>query len=89
MNRQDLLDALQFQQQAIFHENIKTQRLFERNPLVFDLHQLLIGESDILKTQLPHQAFFIDAFNQAGAFGAVDFNSRANCLAAQFIRFFE
>src|SRR6266498_5033691 len=65
MNRQDFLDRLQFEQQAILDQNVKAQRLLEDESLVFDFDDALIDRCHLTKAQFAQEALFINAFNKA------------------------
>ena len=89
MDGQHLLNALQFQEQAILNQYIETQRFVENKALVLDLNNTLVYRSQALHSQFPEQAFLIDAFNEARPFQAVHFNCRTDDNTAQFIRLLE
>jgi len=87
MDRQNFLNAFQFQQQTTVYEDIKAQRFLEGDAFVFDFNQLLIHKRQISKAQFTHHAFFVDAFDQSGPLFSMHFNGGTDGLPAQFIRF--
>ena len=82
MHRQNFLDRLQFQQQAILDQNIKTQRFFKNHSFVFDFHQTLVHTRNVAQGQFAHQALFIDAFDQSSTLEPMHFDRRADDFAA-------
>src|SRR5438128_981975 len=75
---QNLLHALEFQQETILDQNIKSKRLIEDQSFVFDSDDALIDRFDPEQLQLPHQTAFINALNQTGSLEPVNFDGRAN-----------
>jgi hypothetical protein len=57
VDREDVLDALQFEQQAPINQHVGSQRFIEYKAFVFDLNDALVGRGDISQLQLVHQAF--------------------------------
>ena len=87
MDRQDVLDRFEFQQQAIFDQNVKAKWLLEDEPLVFNFDDALVDRSHLAQAQFADQALFINAFDEARPLETMDFNGRAYGRVAQLISF--
>ena len=74
MNRQDFVDRLQFEQQAILDQHVKAQRLLEDEPLVLNFDDALIDRSHLTQAQFAPEALFINAFDEAGPLETVNLN---------------
>src|SRR5438477_12670127 len=49
VDRQDLLDRLEFEQQAAFDQNVKAKRLLEDKILVFDFNNALVDGAHLVE----------------------------------------
>ena len=89
MDRQDLLNTFELEQQTAFHEYVKSQRFIKDQAFVLYPDEALIDGSDLAQFQFAHQAAFIDAFDQTRSFQTVNLNGGADSEAAQIVRFGE
>jgi hypothetical protein len=87
MNRQNFLHRLQFQQQAFFNKNIQAQRFLKNHSFVFNFHVTLGNARNAPQIEFTHQTLFINAFDQPRPLQAMNFDSRADDLTAQSMRF--
>ena len=77
MNRQDLLNRFQFEQQAAFDQNVKAKRLLEDKTLVFDFDNALVNSRQLVEVQFAEEALLINAFDQAASLEAMDLDGGA------------
>ena len=89
VDRQYILDRLQFEQQAAFDQNVKAERLFEDKTLVFDFDNALVDSSQLLEAQFAEEALLINAFDQARPLETMNLDGGADDGVAQFICFVE
>ena len=89
MDRQDLLDRLEFEQQAAFDQNVKAKRLLEDKTLVFDFNNALVDGAHLVEAQFTQEALLINAFDEAGRLETMDLDGGADDGVAQLIRFVE
>jgi hypothetical protein len=82
---QYFLSALEFQQQAILHQDVETQSLVEYQAFVLDPHHFLIDRCYLSKAQLVHQAPLVNAFQQARPYNPMNLDRGANDGVAQLI----
>jgi hypothetical protein len=85
VDRENLRDDFELNEEAVIHQQIQAEGFLEGVSLVFNGNDKLLGGSDILEKQFPHQAFFVDRLNETRAFEAMDFDGRSDHLAAQLI----
>jgi hypothetical protein len=83
----DVLDTLQFEQQAPINQHVESQRFIEHKAFVFDLNDALVDCGDVLQLQLVHQAFFVNALDQPGPLETVDLDGCSDDGVAQLGRF--
>jgi len=65
MDARDLLDALQFKDQRVFHKHIDSVAAVQPDALVVDRLRVLKAEGDAVQLQFVRQALFIRGFEQA------------------------
>ena len=78
MDGQDLLHRLGFNQDAAGHQQIKSQRFFASEALVFDQYCFLADSGQPALFKLFAQTPFVDGFNQARSLVAMDFDGCAD-----------
>ena len=74
MNRRDFPHSLQLYQQTRFDQDVELQALLKHDTLVLDPDVLLFDGAKALQLEFAHEAFLIDAFQQPGPEGPVDFD---------------
>ena len=89
MDKQDLLDRLEFEQQAAFDQNVKAKRFLEGKTLIFDFDNALVDGTHFLEAQFAHEALLINAFDEARPLETMDLDSSADDGVAQLIRLLE
>ena len=89
VDRQYILDRLQFEQQAAFDQNVKAERLFEDKTLVFDFDNALVDSSQLLEAQFAEEALLINAFDQTWSLDPMNLNRRTDGDVAELIGFVE
>ena len=89
MNRRDFPHSLQLYQQTRFDQDVELQALLKHDTLVLDPDVLLFDGAQALQLEFAHEAFLIDAFQQPGPEGPVDFDGSSDDFATQAIRPFE
>ena len=87
MDGQDFFHDLVFNDEAAFHIDIQAKCFFKREALVFNRHLNLVHGVVAAKRQFAHEAAFIDTFDQAGAFFAVNLNGSPDDLITEGISF--
>ena len=89
MDRQDLLDRFEFEQQAILDQNIKPKWLFEDKALVFDFDNALVDCGHLAQAEFADEALLINAFKEARPLKTMDLDGCTDGRMAQLIRFLE
>jgi len=73
----------------MFDQNIEAKWLFENEAFVFNLDDPLVDRSHLAQAQFAHEAFLINAFDQARPLKTMDLNSRPDGRVAELIGFLE
>ncbi len=85
MNRQELLHRFQFQDQAIFHNNVYSISTFQIDRLVRNGKRHLALERNFVTLQFKTEAFLVGRLQESGPQGAMDTNCQADNLVRQGI----
>ncbi len=78
MDRFEILDTLEFQNDFIANKEIQTITAIQMNALVMDWQRMLNFELDLVQLQLVGQALLICRFEQSWPQITMDFNSTTN-----------
>jgi hypothetical protein len=84
-----LFDRFEFDQEAVFDEEVEAEWFFEGVALVLDEDGLLVDAGDFAEIEFAAQALFVDGFDEAWALVAVDFDGRADDFVGEFVGFDE
>ena len=85
MDWQELLNALEFEQDRVFHQYVNSVTAIECDALVDERKLDLAAKCETAQLQFIAQAFLVCGFEQSGAEEAMDFNRGANDSVSEFI----
>jgi hypothetical protein len=89
VDRENLLHGFEFDQEAVFNEEVEAQGFVEGVALVFDGDDFLVYAVDGAQGEFADDALFVNGFDEARALEAVNFDGRAYDFVGEFVGFYK